>query len=105
MLVNSDDTKRPRETVAGTGNPPKWPEWGIYNYKAVVAYDGTNYKCVHMTALHADSYAYIHASHTYNVFQLCSHASHTWLQLPISDMARQASHVYNPSQAGCADNA
>ncbi|KAL3141334.1 hypothetical protein ABBQ32_004918 [Trebouxia sp. C0010 RCD-2024] len=44
MLVNSDDTKRPRETVAGTGNPPKWPEWGIYNYKAVVAYDGTNYK-------------------------------------------------------------
>ena len=32
--------------VSEVGNPPKWPGWGIYNYKAVVAYDGTNYRCV-----------------------------------------------------------
>lgn len=32
--------------VYEVGNPPKWPDWGIHNYKAVVAYDGTNYKYV-----------------------------------------------------------
>ncbi|KAL3161932.1 hypothetical protein ABBQ38_009014 [Trebouxia sp. C0009 RCD-2024] len=58
MSVNSDLNKRQRETVAGTGNPPKWPDWGIYNYKAVVAYDGTTYKCAHLHAYHAaDSHA------------------------------------------------
>lgn len=50
MSVNPDDSKRQRETVAGIGNPTKWPDWGIYNYKAVVAYDGTNYKCVSVPA-------------------------------------------------------
>lgn len=61
MSVNSDLNKRQRETVAGTGNPPKWPDWGIYNYKAVVAYDGTTYKCAHLHAYHA---ADSHASYT-----------------------------------------
>ena len=50
MSVDSDDLNRQPETVAGTGNPTKWPDWGIYNYKAVIAYDGTNYKYVSMPA-------------------------------------------------------
>ena len=42
----SDNSTRHRRTKEGTADPPKWADWGIYNYKAVVAYDGTNYKYV-----------------------------------------------------------
>ena len=45
-ILASDNSVRQRRTTEGTGNPPKWAEWGIYNYKAVVAYDGTSYKYV-----------------------------------------------------------
>ena len=46
MPASDDSTSPRRKTVEATGNPPKWPDWGIYNYKAVVAYDGTTYKYV-----------------------------------------------------------
>lgn len=41
----SGNSARQQRTKEGTANP-KWAEWGVYNYKAVVAYDGTNYKYV-----------------------------------------------------------
>ena len=31
-------------TAPNIRNPAKWSDWGVHNYKAVVAYDGTNYR-------------------------------------------------------------